>query len=1122
MSLLERLPTELLDKISNLIATSGSKKLLGLTRASRRLHEIANPILYRKDVEESGGVVSIDHGLKTRLNSVVERCLAAGAKASPQFRVDTLRIDSNEHLETYYKPALPCLLFQTDLPDDAGLHRTGIRVENRQEAQSPASRQYPSDHVGKCVSPMAATKYTLRCHWSPLHVAAARDDVGLLKLLLDHSKRANSPGIGVCPCYYRSLRRTIGRSVSDGHITNKKEAQEFLDRKLVTRWSPLHVAICHGHLKCAEMLIDRFGLAHTEETAEELMEQAQWSGQKIRHLELTGAIPSLPQPNEFHVEDREEYSRRLTPRFDPSPLLHIAAEKYTSLGAIETVYLMLKNAGYFKDPQGIDVLDAFGDTPFAVASFSGRAQTNGAWLRERGADMNFPMTSDRRLKSIFEALCKCGRYQSAMVLMDMGVNVNSDELFRICSSYDLSYKTEEALVLINRLIDAGLDINAKSNIESHAAGYTALMATVVCPFPAATRMLIRAGADVHAINNHGKTALHLAVENCLQQSPRHNIDYFAIYLASIQLLLDHGADPNHHSQSVAPPLYAGEYGVHYSPLTWDSFDFTAKFGSGFSPMASIAPLMIRRGANPNIRLRYPIRSKVTSLALTAFYLGEFDSLDALSTHGATITRDEYLDMMRDLIDCPSSVPHGLSPVDALFRILNRPSSMLPEPGDRNYIMNAWEELLYHAVGRRPSLVHDLAKHITLTDIRGLGGKNVLHIMAGWERHHAMRPAKFKCRIERVMANLMHCGAYRMIHETDDYGKSPLQTAVDLGNTPVAIALIGYGADCHTETENHDGTMTVSPLRSAIRKDAKVCFYMVFEMLAAAVQACMLINGRKTRYFHDFVLHLGEASFDEPSQATARTAELMKKLVSLGAGVDETDGEGNTPLHVLLQLLEGSGESTISHSSGGPGNTVKRSTQSNVSSQEHTPRLFELSEEEGLRMNGQHDIYREREMDEESTHSDEPGEGISDTGGDAGMASPSTQTHPADQTREGQGDEPRVVDNRNFAWISAFLTLLMQNASLTLGNKAGKTALDYIDDFRRRPPPNCPDFYSSVIVYLNDSVKRPPFDPKLLVYFDHSIVAVQGSPALFLNARYQVCADKDRPAYTLESVWVPFW
>lgn len=102
-----------------------------------------------------------------------------------------------------------------------------------------------------------------------------------------------------------------------------------------------------------------------------------------------------------------------------------------------------------------------------------------------------------------------------MVLIDIGININSNKLFYICFLYNLSYKTKEALVLINQLIDIGLDINTKLNIKLYAIGYIALIAIIIYPFLAITYMLIYTKANIYAINNYSKIILYLVIENCL-------------------------------------------------------------------------------------------------------------------------------------------------------------------------------------------------------------------------------------------------------------------------------------------------------------------------------------------------------------------------------------------------------------------------------------------------------------------------------------------------------------------------------------------------------------------------------------------------------------------------------
>lgn len=1116
------LPTELLHAISQFVAASGSHDLLNFTRVNRRLHDIANPVLYSTDVRESGGVVSICHGLKTGLNSVVNLCLAAGVDPS-------IRINSREHLDN---------------------------LANGGKAESLVSSESPIEDDRERDSLTQTTRYTLRCYWTPLHVAAAQGDVGLLEMLLDHGASPNSAGIGVCPCYYQSLRRTVGRSIPESPYESNK--YDFLARKLVTRWSPLHVSICNGHLKCAERLIDRFGLAHAEESDDEVRNQARWFLDEEDQLRSEGSLPKFVYDSD---EDWESPLDGYTPRFDPLPPLHVAADKYMSLEMFETVYLMLKRAGCLDGPRlGVDVLDAFGDTPFAVASFSGRSRSIGIWLRDHGADIDFVIARyGTQRHSIINALCVSLLYREATILMDMGVNVNKDNslygddwstlISNICSlsASEPERKREEGVVLLKRLIHAGADVNARSR-----NGHTALMSAVFSPFPAAVRVLLDAKADVHAATNQGMTALHWAVQLCFLRRPeegRHR--EFDTALAMVRLLLDHGADPNHHCEGHGSPLFTDVYNLRNATnLSNCAFNLP-----GPNCMASLAPLMISRGADPNIHLENRSNLSGKSLVVSAFKLGEYDSLDALVASGAIVTRDDYLGMMRSLFDKPQR--RGTSgAVDALFRILNAPSLKLEAPEDRKNIMKAWEEVLYHAVGRHPRLVHCLFPHVVLTDIRGLGGKNVLHLMAHWERHDATTPTEFEDQITNVLSDLLRCGAYRLMNEPDDFGQSPLQTAIDLENTAVAISLALNGADCHSETKKPDGSITMSPLKSAIRRYSKACFFdMASEMLDITMSDRTTMDTRDSQYLKDFLLHLGESSFDEPSEATSRTSELMTKLIRLGVDVDGTDEDGNTPLHLLFHLLEspkrcseGPGDPQVSGTCGAPSSAVSRRAHSNISFDMDRPRLFELREEEGMNMNGQlyFDHYEEDDSDSDSDNNSEgeadvetldgeddiqnhvPDPGTPET---SGATSPSTPIHPASETGKLVRNGTGLGQDRCDAWIESFLVLLDRGASLTVRNKAGKTVLDYIDELRDCQPHACPERYSSVIPALRDSVKRPPFDPALLAVLTNSEVQ-KGQPVLFVHDQFAHCMDKngledaheaERQACARgETFWEPFW
>jgi ankyrin repeat protein len=218
--------------------------------------------------------------------------------------------------------------------------------------------------------------------WTPLHIAAGRGDSDLLRLLLDHGADPNCGGRGVCDCRDRA-RRTYCTS---SNVEN-----------LVTRWSPLHVAVSKGKLDCAEELLGRFGLPHDPEPAEAVLGQAR----HIARREPWLSTMSLGETNS------------MTPEFDLPPLLHVAAAKYASVEALDRLCNMLDRAGCLGGPSpspssGLNLRDGFGDTPFAVCAFRGHIDVLGSYLRDRGANINASITDDkRRPRSVLNALCKC-------------------------------------------------------------------------------------------------------------------------------------------------------------------------------------------------------------------------------------------------------------------------------------------------------------------------------------------------------------------------------------------------------------------------------------------------------------------------------------------------------------------------------------------------------------------------------------------------------------------------------------------------------------------------------------------------------------------------------------------
>lgn len=1049
------------------------------------------------------------YGLETGLNNVVKMCLSAGVDPN-------LRIESRKDLDS-----------SLSLASKAPSH-----LENGRNARSPGITERPGNvRVNDNWTPMqVGDKLFLSeraFYWTPLHVAATREDAQLLSLLLDRGANPKSAGRGVCPCYYLPVRRTFGRNTLPAEQSNR----DLLERRLVTRWTAIHVAICKGNLDSAEQLISHTGLAHVPESDDSVLAEAQqfFSEEPI----LAGRGNWAGDPDIIST---------LTPRLDPLSPLHIAAERYTSAEDLGRIYAMLNRTGFLGGPySGVDILDAFGDTPFAVAAFSSQTGILSPWFRDHGADINFALRdSDGQRRSVFNALCKSCLYNEALSLMDLGVDINKDteihsgnrhsSALHICCGYGLHRTDEprrerllqqrEATVLIKRLIQSGADINARAE-----DGRTALMTAAYFDFPAAVRELLKANADVRLEDDFGDPALVHAVGRGLRLGPGPGL---SAALLTMQLLLDNGADPNQRSERSGPPLFSGNYGlggtVSVPRERYSSFILDTPRPS----MVYIAPLLITGGADPNIYLEdlgdvgggnleqqlYNVAGR--SLAISAFYMGEFESLDSLVASGTVVTRQDYLIMMRALIDRDVRSRRGKSEaVCALFRLLHCPSLRLERPEDRKDIMDAWTEILYHAVGSRPKLVRLLAPHIYLTNWCGPGGKTVLHLLAQWQQKKNESPDEFSERITDVMTNLFRCGVGRQINQPDNSGRSPLNIAVDRGNVLVAMALVQHGASFHIDHSMPDGSKTMSPLRSAIRSYSRGS---QFKVAIAMLHASSFVHGSayhlcwNAGLLTDLILHFGEDSFDIPAQRGERTIELIQELLHSGVDVNECDEHGNTALHYLLRLLlpsnKASGDPEVSQDvnlSQLPTCPLSSFTSVGYPAETAHESFFELSEEQDVGMHG-HNVTYDSDSDYEDPPEDDPPEDDPsedeqlipyDDGNDSSDNSDSEDAPSRTESSELPNNEPPTSPFRCEVWIPTFFSLLGEDTKFTIRNNDGKTALDYIDEIMACELQFVPKRYRRLVRALRPSLKRPPFDPDLLAQLDESEVMAKGRPVLIV-------------------------
>lgn len=272
---------------------------------------------------------------------------------------------------------------------------------------------------------------------------------------------------------------------------------------------------------------------------------------------------------------------------------------------------------------------------------------------------------------------------------------------------------------------------------------------------------------------------------------------------------------------------------------------------------------------------------------------------------------------------------------------------------------------------------------------------------------------------------------------------------------------------------------------------------------------------------------------------ARTTELIENLFSIGVNVNEADEHGNTALHHLIQLLYTSDESSKnsldqgahpSQSSSFALSSFLRATSPPSTGPE---RLFELSEERDMHLNGHNLMYEsDSDYDFHPDNYDQPEHDIFDDDSDSSDITEYAETAPPNELGELVNHDPHMASDRCDTWMSSFFLLLVNDASLTTRNDAGKTALDYIDELIGCQPPACPKMYSPVIPALREFVKRPPFDPELLAKLDDPDIKVKGRPLLIVHDRIHVSMDENGPEEAREfereasargeTCWSPFW
>jgi ankyrin repeat protein len=112
-----------------------------------------------------------------------------------------------------------------------------------------------------------------------------------------------------------------------------------------------------------------------------------------------------------------------------------------------------------------------------------------------------------------------GQVEIVEMLLDAGADINADEI-GWAGGKPLHWASEHEPATVKVLLDRGADVNARNVKDgSDFRGFTPLMmnASQKNDCAEATELLIEAGADIHATDPNGRTALDIALEKGLSR-----------------------------------------------------------------------------------------------------------------------------------------------------------------------------------------------------------------------------------------------------------------------------------------------------------------------------------------------------------------------------------------------------------------------------------------------------------------------------------------------------------------------------------------------------------------------------------------------------------------------------
>ncbi|KAK3306508.1 ankyrin repeat-containing domain protein [Chaetomium strumarium] len=328
---------------------------------------------------------------------------------------------------------------------------------------------------------------------TPLHLAAKSGHREVVEWLLDNGADIDAPSYRVCECQSLKSGRHSSRRLSEW-----------------PRWRALHVAMCNHERSVAELLIFRGASLDLDATP----------GHNHTALHSASAHALIPiikllalNDINLDVNQRDAWD---------NTALHYTSEIWSPRDSDEIRDTITKLLALGAD---LEAHNENGHTPLLNACFRGnfavahRLVNIGANPDPHGHIPNF---------RDYRPLYYCMQPRTDFFDMDEAP-VKHDEF------------EGNRVTLIKALVDAGADVNARFDKRGHR-GVTPLMLACELAEPRAVAALVQSGAEIHAQDRSGRTALCYAVT--VRQDHRGEIPEIATILLRHGARMDLEEDPN--------------------------------------------------------------------------------------------------------------------------------------------------------------------------------------------------------------------------------------------------------------------------------------------------------------------------------------------------------------------------------------------------------------------------------------------------------------------------------------------------------------------------------------------------------------------------------------------------